>query len=138
MTALFHIDLKEIAQVILRWRGQTQMTLLLNGCRLSVALRDDDATQIRAMLAGHILPGSFTFVFAKMHLALLILRRKENTPAIIRHLHMAELCPAFRRGVDGGAQIYVKAMRAIRAHVIPPLQIIRLPVLKRTLQGPVF
>ena len=138
MTALFHVDLKEIAQVILRWRGKTQVTLLLNGCRLSVALRDDDATQIRAMLAGHILPGSFTFVLAKMNFALLILRCQENAPAIIRHLHMTELCPAFWCRVDGGAQIHIKTMRAIRTHVIPPLQIIRLPVLKRTLQSPVF
>ena len=114
------------------------MTLLLDRCRLGIALGDNNATQIRAMLAGHILPGSFTFVLAKMHLALLILRRKENTPTIIRHLHMTELCPAFWCRVDSGTQIHVKTMRAIRAHVIPPLQIVRLPVLKRTLQGPVF
>ena len=46
------------------------MPLLLHGRRLGVALRDDDAAKIRAMLARHVLPSRLADVLAEMDLAL--------------------------------------------------------------------
>ena len=45
------------------------MPLLLDRRGLGVALRDDDAAQVRAMLAGHVLPRRLALVLAEVHLA---------------------------------------------------------------------
>ena len=47
----------------------TQMPLLLDRSRLRIALRDDNAAQVRAMLARHILPRSLALVLTEMNLA---------------------------------------------------------------------
>ena len=110
------------------------MTLLFNGRRLGIALSNNNATQIRTVLAGHILPSRFAFVFAEMHLTIFVLRCEKNTPTVIRHFHMTEVCPAFGGGAHCCTQVHIKTMRAIRPHILPPLQIIRLPMFQCTLQ----
>src|ERR1700685_1304288 len=44
MPALFYIHLEKIAHVIERGRSPAQQALLLNRCRLRIALRDDDSS----------------------------------------------------------------------------------------------
>ena len=66
VTALFDVDLKQIAQVIERRAGESEMALLLDRGGFRVALGDDDPPQIGAMLAGNVLPGRLTLVVAEI------------------------------------------------------------------------
>ena len=69
VAAFLDVDLEQVAQVVLRRRGQAEVALLLDRCRLGVALRDDDAAQVGAVLAGHVLPGRLALVVAEVDLA---------------------------------------------------------------------
>ncbi len=138
MAAFFDVDLEQVAQVVHRWCGQAQMALLLDRCGLGVALRDDDAAQVRTVFAGHVLPNFLALVIAEMDLAVLVARVQKNAPAVVGHLHVAELRPALRIHAGRGAQVHVVPMRAFRAHVAPPVEKIRLPAFERALQGAVL
>ncbi|MNJ70588.1 hypothetical protein D3C77_670620 [compost metagenome] len=70
-----------------------------------------------------------------MDLALAVLRCQEDAPAVIRHAHVVEVGPAIGFHADGRAQVHVKPMRAVRPHVLPPLQVVGLPMFQRALQG---
>ncbi len=110
------------------------MTLLLNRSRFGVALRHNNAAQVGTMLAGRVLPGSFTQVFTKVNFAFAVLRREENAPAILGHLHIIEMSPATGIHANRRAQVDIEVMRPFWPHVLPPLQIVWLPMLQRTLQ----
>ena len=56
VAAFLDVHLEEVAQVVQRRAVQAEMALLLDRRGLGVALRDDDAAQVRAMLARHVLP----------------------------------------------------------------------------------
>ena len=131
-------DLEEVAQVVHAGRGQAQMTLLLYGCWLGVALRHDDAAQVGAVLARHVLPSFFTDMVAEMDLAVLLAGVQENAPTVVAHLDVAELCPALWVHADSGTQIHIHVGGALGAHVVPPIDEVGLPLLQRTLQGAVF
>src|SRR3546814_5634220 len=75
---IFDIDLEQIAQVVLRWRGQAQVALLLDRCRFGISLSHDDAAQIGAVFARRVLPDVAANLFAEVHLAIAILRRPEE------------------------------------------------------------
>ncbi len=47
MAAFLDVDLEEVAQIVERRAGEPEMPLLLDGCRLGVALRDDQPPQVR-------------------------------------------------------------------------------------------
>ncbi len=64
--AFFDVDLEQVAQVVQRRRSQSEMALLLDRRRFGVALRDDDAAQIGAMLARHVLPHRLALVIAEV------------------------------------------------------------------------
>lgn len=134
VAAFLDVDLEQVAQVVLRRRGQAQVALLLDRRRLGVALRDDDAAQVGAVFARHVLPHVAAHVLAEVDLALAVLRRQEDAPAVVGHAHVIEVGPAVGLDADGGAQVDVEAMRAVRTHVLPPLQVIGLPVFQRALQ----
>src|SRR5678816_690537 len=104
------------------------MPLLLDRRRLGVALRDDDPAQIRAMLARHVLPCSPALVLAEVHDAAGVLRRKEDAPPIVGHLHVVEVRPPARLDADRRAEVNVEARRALGSNLAPPLQIVRLPM----------
>jgi hypothetical protein len=134
MAAFFHVDLEQIAQVVHGRRGQAQVALLLHRCGLGIALRDDDAAQVGAVLAGHVLPGFLALVIAEVNAAFLIRRVQEDAPAIVTHLDVAELRPALRIHAHRGAQIDVVVGRSFGAHVVPPADEVGLPALQRALQ----
>jgi hypothetical protein len=69
VAAFLDVDLEEVAQVVHDWGREAQVALLLHRCGLGVALRHDDAAQVGAVLAGHVLPGLFALVVAEMDLA---------------------------------------------------------------------
>src|SRR5437899_875759 len=82
--------------------GAPQMALLLDRRGLGVALRDDDAAQVRAVLAGHVLPDRLAFALAEIDLTIGLGLGEEDAPAVVGHLHVAELGPAVGRGAGGG------------------------------------
>ena len=62
MAALLDVDLEQVAQVVEARRREAQAALLLDGGRLGVALDDDQALQVGAVLAGDLLPRPFALV----------------------------------------------------------------------------
>jgi hypothetical protein len=94
MAAFLDVDLEQVTEVILRRAGQTEVALLLDGGWLGVALGDDDAPQIRTMLARDILPRRLALVLAKVDLAAFPRCGEENAPAEVGHFDVAEICPA--------------------------------------------
>ena len=131
VAALLDVDLEHVAHVVERGRGLAEMALLLDRGRLGVALDDDQAAQHGAVFARHLLPGGLAAVPAEGNLAVLLLRRKQDAPAVFRHLHVVELGPAL--GVDRhrGAQIDQRLLEALRAHGLPPVDVAGMPALER-------
>ena len=58
---------------------------------------------------------------------LLVLRGKKNPPAIFGHPHIIELGPSLRIDADRRAQIDDRFLEALRPHVVPPVEIARMP-----------
>ena len=131
MAAFLDIDLEQIAQIVQRGRGLAEMTLLLDGSRLGIALDHDQPAQRGAMLARHFLPGGLAIILAERNGAVLFLGSKQNTPAIVRHLDIVELGPAARIDRVGRAQIHQRLLEAVRAHIVPPVDIAGMPALQR-------
>src|SRR5271168_4636816 len=107
MAAFFDIDLKNVAEIVERRRGVTQETLLLDARRLGVALRNDQASQRGAMLAGNLLPHGLPKIIAEADAAIRLGLGEKNSPAIFRHAHEAVGGPAFGVNAGGGAQINI-------------------------------
>ena len=60
---------------------------------------------------------------------------EEDAPAVLRQLHVLEVRPAFGIDADRRADVdLVVVLEALRPHVLPPLDVFRLPVLERALQ----
>ena len=70
-------------------------------------------------------------------LAVLFLGAEEDAPAVLRHLDVAEVGPAFAANVDGCAEVDVFLLEPFRAHLAPPVLEAGLPVLKRSLEAAV-
>ena len=131
MAAFLDIDLEQVAQVVERGRGLAEKALLLDGRGLSVALDHDQPAQHGAVFAGHFLPGRLAIVLAEGNDAVLFLRRQQNAPAVVGHLHIIELGPAARIDRIGGAQIDQRLLETVRPHVVPPVDIAGMPALQR-------
>ena len=125
VTAFLDIDLKDVAHVVERRRGLAEMALLLDRSRLGVALDDDETAQHGAIFARHVLPGGLAIMVAERNLAVLLLRRQQDAPAVFGHFHVIELGPAFRIDRDGGAQINQRLLETFRPHVHPPVDVAR-------------
>src|SRR4030095_14352213 len=90
------------------------------------------------MFTRYLLPRRCTLVLAEVDLAALVTRVEKNAPAIVGHLHVVEMRPPRRVATHRGAQINIEVLRAIRPHVLPPGQVVGLPVLQGSLQCLVF
>src|SRR6476619_211950 len=108
------------------------MSLLFNRCGFGVAMNDDQPPQSGGVSAGDFLPGWFAEVLAERNLAVLFGGCQQDTPAVVRHAHVVELGPAARINRVSGAQIDHRFLKALRAHVAPPVEIARMPALERT------
>src|SRR2546427_7457089 len=106
----------------------TTLSLLYYRRRFSVAWRDDDPPQRVTKLSRHFLISGRSVVIAKPDLRISPRRLEKNAPAIIRHLHIIEMRPAFRSHVDRGAQPDVFVLEPFGPHVAPPVEIIREPL----------
>src|SRR3981189_2151075 len=83
------------------------------------------------MLARYFLPRRLAVMLAERYDAVLLLRREQDAPAIIRHLHVVELGPAARIDRVGRAQIPQRLREAVRPHVVPPVDVTRMPAFQR-------
>src|SRR5882762_3257295 len=81
----------------------------------------------------NLLPSRLSFVNPEIYFALLIARLQENSPPVIRHLHIAELCPAVGFHAGRRSQVHLVVVALVRPHVIPPAHIRGLPMLQRAL-----
>ena len=131
VAALLDVDLEQVAHVVERRRGLAEMALLLDRGRLGVALDHDEAAQHGADLAGHVLPDRLALVRAERNFAVLLGRRQQDAPAVLRHLDVVELGPALRIDRHGGAQIHERFLKALRPHVVPPVEIAGVPAFER-------
>ena len=134
VAAFLDVDLEEVAKIVKRRAGETEMALLLDRSRLGIALRDDQTPQVRPVFARDFLPRRLAFVCTEIHLAPRFGRREKDAPAVVRHLHVIEMRPAFRLDADRGAEVDVRRARPLGPHVGPPVLEFRLPVLQRALQ----
>ena len=137
MAAFLDIHLIQVAQVIERRRGAAQLALLLNRGGLGVPLGDDQAAQLGAILGGDLVPDRLALVGAEGDLPVGAGFGQEDAPAIVGHLHMVEMGPAVGVHADGGAQIDLDVVGIDRPHVLPPLDVGRLPALECAQQAPV-
>ena len=115
VAALLDVDLEEVAQVVEARRGEAQAALLLDRGRLGVALDDDQAAQVGAVLAGHLLPHRLAEVVAEGDAAVGLRVGEEDAPAVVGHLDVAEVGPALLADGDGGAQVDVVVLEGRRA-----------------------
>src|SRR2546427_4072644 len=134
MTSLLDVDLEEVAKVVEGGTGVAEPVLLLDGGGLGVALGDDEATELRAEFAGHLLPHRLPVGVPEADGAVGDGIGEEDAPAVVGHFHRAVMCPALRVHADRGAQIHVGRGEVVRPHLAPPVEKARLPVLERALQ----
>src|SRR5215471_1893211 len=107
------------------------MALLLDGSRLGIALDHRETAQHSAIFAGHLLPRRLAEMAAERNGAVLLTGRQQNTPAIFRHPYIVEFRPALRVHRHRGAQIDQRLLETFRPHVLPPVEVARVPAFKR-------
>ena len=116
-----HVHLEQVAKVVEARAERAEHTLLLDAGRLGVALRDDEATQRVAELAGHFLPHRLPLEVAEADAPVRLRLGEKDAPAVLRHLHVVEVRPAVRVDADGGAQVdLVLVLEPGGPHVAPP------------------
>src|SRR5699024_5486545 len=104
-----------------------------DGCRLGVALDGDQAHQLGAVFAGHLLPGRLAHALTEVDLPVLLGVRQEDAPAVFLHGHEVEVGPAVAPDGDRGAQVDVLGGQ-LRAEILPPVEELRLPTLQSALE----
>src|SRR5262249_35282688 len=107
MPALFHIDLKQIAEIVEGRACSPQEPLLLDRSGLRIALRHNNAPQSRPMFSRDFLPCGLSLAVPEIHLSVFIPRCQENSPAVLRHPHVSEIRPAVAVHTDRGPKIYL-------------------------------
>ena len=137
MAAFLDVHLEQVAQIVERRAGPAEVALLFDRSGFGIALGDDQAAQFGAVLARHLVPHRLALVLAEGDLPVLFGRGEKDTPAIFRHPQMAVMGPTLGVDADGGAQVDLEVAGLDRTHIVPPLQIGRLPAFQRPQQAPV-
>ena len=136
VAALFDVHLEQVAQIVEARAALAEPPLLLDAGRLGVALRDDQPPQLIAELAGHFLPHRLAEEIAEPDAAIVDGIREEDAPPVLGQLHVLEVRPAGGIDADRGPHVHlVVVLKALRPHVAPPLDVLRLPVFERALQA---
>ena len=108
--------------------------MLLDRRGLGVALHDDEATQVGAVLSGHVLPHGLALVRAEADAAVGLGLGEEDPPAVLGHLDVSEVRPTLLADVDRSAEVHVAVLVALGTELVPPFEEPRLPTLERALQ----
>src|SRR5207245_100034 len=101
-------------------------------------LRDDEPPQHAAVLTRDVLPDRLALVVAEGNDARGLGLGEEDPPAVLGHADVAELRPALRIHAHRGAQIDLRRLEPVRAHVLPPRDELRLPLLEGALQAAIL
>jgi hypothetical protein len=134
--ALFDIHLEQVAQIVEARAALPEPALLLDARRLGVSLRHHQPAQLVAELAGDFLPDGIAHQVAEADAAIVDRIREEDAPPVFRQFYVLEVRPAGRIDADRGAHVdLVIVLEALRPHVLPPLDVFRLPVFQRALQA---
>jgi hypothetical protein len=120
------------------WLGAQSLSSLLDARGLGVALGHDDAPERVAELTRHLGPHGIAVGVAARDAPVVLGRREEDAPAVVRHLHVVEVRPALRIDGDRGAQVDVVGLVVGRSGLLPPLEVVRLPLLERPQQAAVL
>jgi hypothetical protein len=135
MPSLFDVDLKQVPKVVEARAALPQPALLFDAGRLGVSLGHDQPPQLVAKLPGHLLPHRLSEEIAEADATVMDRIGKEDAPPVFRQLDVLEVGPARRIDADGRAHVdLVIVLEPLRPHVLPPLDVLRLPVLERPLQ----
>jgi hypothetical protein len=135
VAAFLDVDLEQVAQVVHARTALAEQPLLLDARRFRVALSDNQAAQLVAELAGNFVPHRLTEEITEADPAVVHRIGEKDAPAIFRQLHVLEMRPPLRIDADRRAHVdLVVILEALRSHVPPPLDVLRLPVLERPLQ----
>src|ERR1700730_13961918 len=94
MAALLDVDLEEIAQVVEARRRESEQPLLLHRSGFRIALDDEQALQIGAIFAGHLLPRRRSQVLPKGDATVGFTVRQEDAPSVLLERDVAEMRPA--------------------------------------------
>ncbi len=130
VAAFLHVHLEEIAQVVEAGRGLAQEPLLLDARGLGVALGHDEAAQRVAVLAGDDIPGRLAHHVAKSDPAIRGRVGQEDPPPVLGHLHVVELGPAVGVHAGGGAEPDLFLLEPLGTHLLPPIEVVGLPLLE--------
>src|SRR4029077_5951436 len=79
----------------------------------------------------HVLRDSLALMRAEWDFAIVLRRRQQDAPAVLRHLDVIELGPAFGIDRHRGPQIDQRFLEALGPHVLPPVEIARVPAFER-------
>jgi hypothetical protein len=136
MTPFFDVHLKQVSQVIHARTSLSQPSLLLDTGRFRVPLSDDQPAQLVAEFPGHLLPDRLTEEIPEADATVVRGVGQEDAPAILRQLYVFEMRPPGWIDADSGTHVdLVVILEPLRAHVFPPLDVFRLPVLERALES---
>ena len=114
VTSFFDVHLEQVAHVVEARRGVAEVALLLDRRRLGVALHDEQAAQLGAMLAGHVVPHRLALAVAERDAPIGLGVGEEDAPPVVGHPHVVEVRPALLADRDRGAQEHVVALGARR------------------------
>src|SRR5262245_62010752 len=129
------VDLKQVAEVVQAQTALPEPPLLLDARRLGVALCDDEQPKLIAKLPRDFLPDRLTEEIAEADAAIVDRIRKEDAPAVLQQLHVLEVRPPRWIDADGRPHVHLMVvLKSLQTHVMPPLDVFRLPMLERALQ----
>src|SRR5262249_8823788 len=135
MAAFLDVDLEQVAEIVQAGAPLPEPALLLHARRLRISLRHDEPSKLVAELTGDLLPHRMAEKIAEADSAIVNGIGKEYAPPILRQLDVFEVGPTFRVDADGRPHVdLVIVLKALRPHLPPPLDVLRLPVLERPLQ----
>src|SRR4029079_3463571 len=135
MTAFLDVHLKQVSEIVQTRAPLAEPALLLDARRLSIALSHDEAAKLIAEFAGPFLPDRLAGQGAESDAPVVNRIGQKDAPPVFWKLHVLEVRPsgwidAHRRpNVD-----LVVVLEPLRPHVLPPLDVLRLPVFKRALE----
>src|SRR5438128_2944091 len=136
VTSFLDVHLKQIAQIVEAWASVAERPLLLDACRLDIALRHDQPPQLIPELAGHFVPHRLAEEVAESDAPIGNRIGEEDAPTIFGQLDVLEVRPPARIDADRRANVdLVVILEPLRSHVAPPLDVLRLPMLERALQA---
>ena len=139
MPGLLDVDLEQVAQVVEARRGLAQggAAARPRPARCRPAPRSSRRRSARSS-PGTDRPHRLAQAVAEAHGAVRLGIGQEDAPAVVRHLHVVEVSPAFLADGDRGAEVDVVVLMGDWSRSPPPVEELGLPALEGPLQPAVL